>query len=322
MNPFLFKGTSLRQSKNHYFRPMNQRAINWILLFSLALIWGSSFILMKQAMGTEENPIFSDTQVGALRIVIAGLALLPMALRNLPRLKNIKNILPLLIVGLCGNFFPAFLFTYAETGISTGYTGMLNSCTPIFAIIIGVVVFGDRLSNRQILGVSIGTVGVIGLSLAGNNLSSSGSWMHIGSVILATLCYAISVNTIKNKLQHLKSTEIASLAFFLLLIPSIVISFLVGAHKTIAVHPDGTSGLTYIIILSVVGTAFALILFNQLIANSSIVFASSVTYLIPIIAALIGLAIGEEIIALQFIMMFVVIIGVFIANFNPKTKKS
>lgn len=301
---------------------MNQRAINWILLLSLALIWGSSFILMKKAMGTEENPIFSDTQVGALRIVIAGLALLPVALRNLPRLKNIKNILPLAIVGLCGNFFPAFLFTYAETGISSGYAGMLNSCTPIFAILIGVIIFKDKLSNRQILGVGIGTIGVVGLSLAGNNLSSAGNWTHIISIILATLCYGISVNTIKNKLQHLKSTEIASLAFFLLLVPSIVISFLVGAHKTIAFHPDGISGLTYIIILSVVGTAFALILFNRMIANSSIVFASSVTYLIPIVATFIGLAVGEEIVPLQIIMMLVLISGVFIANFNAKTKKS
>lgn len=300
---------------------MNQRTQNWLLLFLLALIWGSSFFLMKKAMGTENNPIFSDTQVGALRMVIAGAFLLPTAIKNIKKLQYRINILPLVIVGLCGNFFPAFLFPYAETGISSGYTGMLNSSVPIFAVLIGVFIFKDKLSYRQILGVSVGTIGVIGLSLAGNNFGSKGSWMHIASVILATLCYAISLNVIKHKLQHLKSTEIASLAFFILFIPSLLASFFTGAHSTIFNHPNAIEGLTYIGILSIVGTSFALILFNLLIFKSSVVFASSVTYLIPIVASIIGLMMGEKIVALQFLMMFVVILGVVITNYRSKNKK-
>ena len=125
---------------------------------------------MKRAMFTiDEKPIFSDTQVGALRMFIAALVLLPFALKDIKLLKNWKTFGKLAIVGFCGNFFPAFLFTYAETGISSGYAGMLNSCVPIFAILIGAFVFKDRLTRIQLIGILIGTGGVISLMIAGQN---------------------------------------------------------------------------------------------------------------------------------------------------------
>ncbi len=132
----------------------------WMLLALLAGIWGSSFILMKRGMYTlTEEPIFSSSQVGALRMLIASLVMLPFAIRYLPQLKKWENVKFLMVVGFCGNFIPAFLFTYAETGISSGYAGMLNSCTPIFTILIGYLVFSNKLTFKQFLGVLIGTIG-------------------------------------------------------------------------------------------------------------------------------------------------------------------
>ena len=300
---------------------MSKRTISWVLLIFLALIWGSSFILMKRAMFTHDgSPIFNDTQVGALRMLIAAAVLLPFALKNLRFLKDWKMAGKLAIVGFCGNFFPAFLFTYAETGISSGYAGMLNSCTPIFAIIIGVVIFRDRLTRIQLIGVLIGTIGVISLMIAGQNLSINGNWTHIFAIVIATICYGTSLNVIRHTLSHLKSFQIASLAFLITIVPSAIITLQQDVIGTIRTNPASTDGLIAVIILSVIGTAFALIIFNKIIAMSSVIFASSVTYLIPIVAVIIGLSFGETINSWQVGSMVIAVAGVFIAN-SAKLKK-
>ena len=268
---------------------------------------------------TSGESIFTHTQVAALRMSIAALFLLPIAVKSIKKL-TWSNIWKLAIVGLLGNFFPAFLFTFAETGISTGYAGMLNSCTPIFALIIGFLVFQNRLNGLQIFGVLIGTLGIVGLTLSGQDASLDGSWIHVGAVVLATLGYAISLNTIKYTLQHLKSTEITALSFFIVLLPGIPALLFSGAFETLQTNPRAWTGLGYISILSIVGTAFAVILFNRLISNSSILFASSVTYLIPVVALLIGIAFQEELNYLQMGSMVVILGGVFVANVIGRQK--
>ena len=299
---------------------MGKDAKNWGLLLILATIWGSSFILMKRGMFTsDEEPIFSAAQVGALRMTIAGIVLLPFALRNLKHIQNLKEVILLGIVGFSGNFFPAFLFTYAQTGISSGYTGMLNSFTPIFTMLIGFFVFKNRLTYIQLIGLFIGTIGIILLILSGNtpnkSIQLSGSLLPVLAVVLATLFYAISLTTIKFTLQKFKAIEITSLAFFIVLIPSLFALIQLDTIQTIKSNPHALEGLGFISILSIVGTAFAVLLFNKLISNSSTLFSSSVTYFIPIVAVLIGMSIGEHINILQICAMTIVLLGVFIANY-------
>ena len=264
--------------------------------------------------GTEGEIIFSDTQVGALRMTIASLVLLPFALRSIRKINSVRQLLMLLLVGFCGNFFPAFLFTFSETGISSGFAGMLNSFTPIFALIIGVVIFKQRMTAIQSIGVLVGTTGVTLLMLAGKDISLMGSWYHILAVVLATFCYAISLNTIKYTLDGFRSFDITALAFGVIFIPSILLAVSTGSFETIAEHPHSLNGLFYLGILSVVGTAFAVALFTKLVAMSSVIFASSVTYLIPIVAVMIGLYFGEKISIGQVLSMLLVLGGVFIAN--------
>lgn len=275
---------------------------------------------MKLGMETTAGEsIFSHTQVAALRMCIAALFLLPFAIKAIKKL-TWNNAWKLAIVGLLGNFIPAFLFTFAETGISTGYTGMLNSCTPIFALIIGFLVFQNKLNRWQITGVVIGTLGIVGLTLSGQNVSLKGSWIHVGAVVLATLGYAISLNTIKYTLQHLKSTEITALSFLIVLLPGIPMVLFSGAFDTLNTNPHAWTGLGFITILSVVGTAFAVVLFNRLISNSSILFASSITYLIPVVALLIGIGFNEEINLFQIGAMLIILSGVFVANVIGRKK--
>lgn len=276
---------------------------------------------MKKGMfDSNEKTLFTDVQVGTLRMLIASLVLLPFAIPKLKKIRSFKDFLFLTIVGFSGNFFPAYLFTYSELGLSSGFAGMLNSFTPIFTILIGFFVFSVRLSTAQIIGVIIGTVGIVALMFAGKDISMTGTWYHIFAIVLATLFYGISLNTIKHTLQKYSAVEITSLAFFILLIPSVCMFFISGTPKTIQTNPEALNGLGYISILAIVGTAFAVIVFNRIISYSSALFASSVTYFIPVVAVLIGLGFKETISWLQIGSMFIILIGVFIANYWKQVK--
>lgn len=295
----------------------------WCLLLLLSIIWGSSFILMKKAMfAPDGTTTFTSNQVAAMRILIASIVLLPFGIKSIQRLNLKKDLLSFGIVALCGNLLPAFLFTYAETGVSSGLAGMLNSTTPIFTIFIALLVFKDRMTLQQFIGASIGTLGVGLLLYFGKQNSLHGEWKHIASVVLATLCYSISLSIIRYKLSHYKSLDIAAIAFLLLLAPS---AYLFITENTLAAFQNEAEIYTSfyaLLILSVIGTALALFIFNSIIKNTSALFASSVTYFIPIVAVVFGYFFGEEISFAQIGGMLVALAGVFIANLsrNKKTR--
>lgn len=288
----------------------------WLLLFVLAGIWGSSFILMKKGMfHTAGVPIFSAMQVGALRITLASSVLLPFGIYHLRKIQSIKQFLLFSMVGVFGNLIPAFLFTYAETGLSSGYAGMLNSFTPIFSLLIGFIVFKIRLSSVQLFGVIIGFVGIVLLMLAGHDFESKGTWWQISAIVLATFMYGISLNTIKHTLQNFSAIQITSLAFTIVFIPSLIANYYFGTITTIQTNKFAFEGFAAIALLAIVGTALATIIFNRVIAYTSTLFASGVTYFIPIVAVLIGFSFGESITFFQLLAMIVVLLGVFIANY-------
>lgn len=258
--------------------------------------------------------VFTDTQVAALRMCIASLALAPFAMRKLKTLLNAKVFFTIAVVGLLGNFVPAFLFTYAETGLSSGFTGMLNSFTPVFTVIIGALVFKVKLSGMQQVGMLIGTVGIVLLMFFGKSLSFKGDWSHIFSVVLATFCYAVSLNTIKHALVDVPALDISSVAFFLLLPFGIMGIFSTDVTETLRYTPGATTSLFYIGVLALLGTAISVVLFNRLIAATSALFASSVTYFIPVVAVFIGYFFGEKMSYLQIGSMLIILVGVFFIN--------
>jgi drug/metabolite transporter (DMT)-like permease len=300
---------------------MTKNTLSWLLLLLLASIWGSSFILMKRGMESlDGTPLFSAVQVGALRMSIAGTVLLPFSLLFLRRIKTWKHVRSLLVVGFAGSFIPAFLFTYAETGLSSGYAGMLNSFTPVFTMLVGAFIFRQPLNRLQVLGVAIAGIGIVLLMIAGKQLSMTGSWYHIFAIILATFLYGISLNTVKHTLQGFKSLEITSLSLFFVLVPALVIAYRSGTPDTLRNVPQATEGLGFICILSIASTAFAGVIYNRLISISSTLFASSTTYFMPIVAIFFGLGFGEPVNIYQIGAMAIVLSGVFIGNYLNKPK--
>lgn len=299
---------------------MSKEFKSWLFLIILALIWGSSFILMKKGMyDASGGMIFTDSQVGALRMAIAGLVMLPFGLMNLKKITNWKQVIYLLIVGTCGNFFPAFLFTFAETKLPSGLAGMLNSFTPFFTLILGFLIFKQKIRLKQVIGLLVAFTGICILVGILNDAPVEISMLHVGAILLATLMYGTSLNTIKYKLSEFKSLEIASLSFTFLAIPAWIVTLSLDTGSVLKTNSHAYEALFFISILSVFGTCLALLLFNQMIALKSPMFASSVTYMIPIVAVLLGVFLNhEQFHVSQFLGMIVIVGGVYLVNSKQK----
>ncbi len=287
----------------------------WFYLLVLALIWGSSFILIKRGLYTASgDELFSGAQVGALRIIIAALFMLPFSLRKRKLLKNGK-LKYYLIVGLCGNALPAFLFATAQTEIPSALAGMLNATVPLFSLLIALFIFKVRITNFQIFGLILGLGASVGLLLytEGGVQNDFNVW-YAALVLVATLCYAISLNTIKQFLQHEPAIAITGLALVLVSPLGIAVLFSSDFISRLTQIEGAWQGLGAVALLAIVGTALALILFNKLVQDTNTIFASSVTYLIPLVAIVWGLADGEGIALQQMGFAGLMLAGVLLIN--------
>lgn len=284
-----------------------QSPIRFILLALLAFIWGSSFILMKEGLKS-----FSSTQVAGLRLIIAGFALLPFVFKYLKQMKS-SDWLPMIIVAIFGNGIPYFLFAFAQTQLGSAITGMLNSLVPLFTLVIGLVIFKTKVSNAKIYGVLLGLVGAILLIISSSN-DTSGNYGYGVLVILATVCYAISVNTLKARLTRFNPLATASIPIALAMIPLAIYIPVFEPINVFNLEKQAMVSLVAIATLALVGTATAMILFNRIIQLSSAVFASSVTYLIPVVALAWGIGAGENITWLHFAGLATVLVAVYLIN--------
>ncbi len=258
---------------------------------------------------------FSSDEVAALRIAIAFLALLPFLFKHFKSVDLKKDWRGLVIMGVFGNLLPAFLFTKAETQISSSLTGMLNALTPLFTIVIGLLVFKTKVQRYQIIGVAIGLIGALFLLSFNSGNEQSKNINYSLLVVLATFCYAISVNGIKRYLSHINSVA-ASLWSFCIIGPIAIAYLFINTDFQLHLtqHAGAYSALGFITLLAVFGTAIAIIIFNSLIKQAGTVFASTCTYLIPIVAIGWGLLDGEIITIVQLFSMGVVILGVWLIN--------
>ncbi|MFK8044987.1 MAG: DMT family transporter [Crocinitomicaceae bacterium] len=289
----------------------------WLILVALSVVWGASFILIKKSMEPIPGEIvFQPFQVGGLRILIAGLVLLPIALKNLKSL-NKKNTIYLFLVGLTGNFLPSFLFPLAETEIQSSLAGLLNMGTSVFVILIAWLFFKDKISQKQMIGFALSVFG-LSLILVKQIDNEANNFYYALYIILATFFYATSLSLIKYKLQHLKPKVITSLAFFLMLIPAIILSSISQAFSALSFEPIVMTALGYLVILSIIGTALAVLFFNQLVSISSPLFTSSVTYLMPVVALFLGVLDGEDFNAINILWIVIIFVGVFLMSKKSK----
>jgi drug/metabolite transporter (DMT)-like permease len=291
----------------------SKRWFQLTILMILAFVWGSSFILMKIGMMS-----FSSGQAAALRILMASLVLFPIAIRQIKALHR-KDLISLLIAGFIGSLFPAFMFMKAETQIDSALAGMLNSLTPVFTLIVGLIFHRTAFRWMQVIGLSIGLAGATGLILAGDGF-------HIGTInnyalyiVLATFFYAISMNQIKSKLSHLTGVQVTSFSF--MFIGPVALLYLLTTNFTLVLaNPEWPWHLLALATLGILGSAVAMLLMNSFMRYSSAVAASSVTYIIPIFAIMWGLLYGEKVTLLHLVCMCFILAGVYLINWKRKNK--
>ncbi|AZA61900.1 DMT family transporter [Chryseobacterium indoltheticum] len=282
---------------------MNADKEKWLLLIILSVIWGSSFILIKKSLDH-----FSPYQVGALRVLIAGIILMPVAISKY-RLFPKKHLKWLILAAFTGNFIPMFLFPIAETQISSSIAGIINSMMPIFVIIVGALIWKFETTKRQMTGVFISFTGVCLLAFGGDD-STQFKIFPILLLLLATLCYAMSTTTVKSKLMDVSSTVLSAFVFsFVLFLPSLIALLSTGFVSQFTFTKENMIGLGFVSLLSVFGTGLAMMMNYRLLKVSTPLFASTVTLLMPIVAIIWGVLDGEKLTALQFAGTIVIIAG-------------
>ncbi|MEN9908221.1 MAG: hypothetical protein RLZZ540_1370 [Bacteroidota bacterium] len=285
---------------------MESKQLKWIYLMVLALIWGSSFILIKKGLLG-----LSAIQLGSLRIIFASFFLLIIGFKSLKLIPKVKWKY-IAITALFGTFFPAFLFALAQTELDSSVTSILNSLTPLNTLSIGALFFGIGFQRKQLLGVLIGLLGSLLLVYNGALNNPDQNYYYALLIILASFCYATNVNLIKRYLFDLSPVSITTGNFVVLLIPAILILVFSGFPEQIHLEKTQKS-VCFILILGVLGTGIANILFFKLIQIASPVFAASVTYLIPVVAFFWGLLDNEILTPIQFFGAFIILIGVYLS---------
>ena len=294
----------------------SNQALPFILLILLSLIWGTSFILIKQGL-----KVFAPDEVGSLRVTAACIFLLPFALTRLRELTK-DDYFKLFVSGLMGIFIPAFLFAWAQTRLESSLAGILNTLSPLWTMILGALLFKQRFTGYTIVGIiiSFGGAIILTLSRSGGGLpagqaSISGFNVYGLLIVVACALYGANLNWLKFKVHNLGSITITSVS--LLLIGPLAAVYLFGftgfTTKLVEV-PGAWQAFGFVVVLALMSTAVANLIFTKLVKISTPLFASSVTYIMPIVAVMWGVLDGETLLLGHLIGMVAILGGVYLAN--------
>lgn len=288
------------------------QAGDWVMFTGLSVVWGFSFFFIKKGL-----EVFQPMQVAAFRMSIAFIALIPLIMLNYKKLSIPSHkwkYIPFL--SLFGNLIPAVLFCTAETKIDSGLTGIMNSTTPLFALLIGSLFFGVGLTQNKIIGVIVGFVGAIIIVLS-KQKGFSGINIFILMPLLATVCYGFNANIFKSNFQTENPVIIALLQYSFAAPFTLVYLYYSGAFHQIQQEPlVAWSSIKYLLLLGAFGTGYALVFFNILIQRTSALFATMTTYLIPLVSVIVGLLDKESILPIHLFGLLVILIGVYIGSRN------
>jgi drug/metabolite transporter (DMT)-like permease len=287
----------------------------WLYLFTLSIIWGSSYILIKKGLVG-----LTPLQLGSTRIVMTTVILMIFGWKQLQKIPK-EAWKWIIMTGFFGTFFPSYLFAFAETVIDSSVAAVLNGMTPFFTLILGLLFFNSSFKWMKIVGVLVGFGGTLILVSNEFTMRSGLSSWYTFLVMAATLCYSINVNLIKHKLQGVPALAIALGNFIAILIPAFgVLLFTDFSWTKITSSPQVSSSIGYILILSLFGTALAKVMFNELVSISTAVFSISITYLLPIVAIAWGLLDGEQFTLIQWFGCALILLGVYLITDKKRPK--
>lgn len=285
---------------------MISKNLKWMLLLMLSLIWGSSFILIKKGLVG-----LSPFQLGSLRVVFATIFLLIIGFKSILKL-TFKQWMYIALTGVIGTLLPVYLFSYAQTAIDSSVSAILNSLTPLFTLLLGFLLFAFPFRKKQLLGLLIGLLGCFLLIFSGIKSDGSSNYFYTFYVVLGSICYALNVNLIKKYLSEVSPLSITTGNFVVIFIPALIGLFFTDFHNQLSISSVQYS-IGFILILGIIGTGLSNIMYFKLIQISSPIFASSVTYLIPVVACIWGFLDNESLSPIQTIGALVILGGVYLS---------
>ncbi|MGB5821791.1 MAG: EamA family transporter [Saonia sp.] len=289
----------------------------WFYLIILSIIWGTSYILIKKGLEG-----FTPIQLGVVRIILATVFLYIIGFKSLRNISK-REWKWLGISGMVGSFIPVFLFAYAETEIDSSIAAILNSLVPLFTIFVGYFAFSILFTRNQVIGVIIGLLGAALLIFLGASINPDQNYWYSALVILASLCYATNANIIKSKLHGVTPMGIAVGNFSVMVIPAIIMLPFSGLFQKDVVQGEFfLSSIGYIVILCIIGTCIAKVMFNKLVHISSPVFSVSVTYLIPVVGVFWGVLDNEKFTLWQLLSSLIILLGVYVVNLSQRKRIS
>ena len=262
----------------------------WVPEFVLlALLWGSSFLFMREGAFA-----FGAFPTAWVRVTLAALMLTPILIWRKEAAVLQQHWRPVLSSGLLNAGIPFACYAFALVHINTGLTSILNATTPLFGALIAWVWLGNKLSASRALGLALGFTGVVLLATdvpGGISFQAGGSGLAIAACLLATFCYGIAGSFTQRYLQN---------------VPSLVNSTgsLWGASLGLAIPamltwPSETPALRAWAALAIAGllcTALAYVLYFRLMTRTGPARAMTVTYLIPVFANFFGVIFLDEVV--------------------------
>lgn len=295
------------------FKMFNNR---WFLLLVIAITWGSSFILIKKSL-----TVFSPYEIGAIRVVGSGILL---AFYGVPALLKMskQTIIWVAIAGFFGNFLPMFLFPIAQTQVSSSLAGILDSLVPMFVLAFGFLLFGIKSQFSQIIGAVIGFLGAASLIYFSEGNTENSQFWYAMLVVLAAASYGVNAVVIKEKITNLNAVKLTASVYTIWAIPSLVILYFAGFIQNFEMKPIYTEPILYLSFLTVFGTTIAMLLYFKLIQDTSAVFASTVSYLLPIVAVIWGFVDGETFSIWSIIGCILILIGIYLIREKKKNPQA
>tara|TARA_B100001063_G_C16735060_1_gene541515 strand:+ start:843 stop:1721 length:879 start_codon:yes stop_codon:yes gene_type:complete len=290
---------------------MNNYNKKWGLLIVLSIIWGSSFILIKKGLDQ-----LSPIHLGSLRIIFTSLVIFVFSYKSLITIKKEKWKW-IIITAYVGTFFPVYLVGFGQTELDSGLASILTTLTPISTLVVGIFFFNLFFTKKQIIGLSIGLIGTFLLLYEGSLNSETNIFFAI-FIVITTIGYGASVNLIKTHLTEIPPAAVTAGIFLSILPPAVLILMFSDFSSLNFSNNQVISSILYILVLAIFSSAIAQTLFNVFVKIASPLFASSVTYTMPVVAILWAVLDGEELTLIQYFASVIILFGVYLVNQKEK----
>lgn len=282
--------------------------LEWLLLASIALIWGSSFLLIDIALTSFRPGLIALIRIG---LGALALALVPRARKPVDR----EDLPTILVLGVVWMGLPLILFPLAQQWIASSVAGMINGAVPLMAAGWSVILLRTLPGRIQLIGLLVGFAGIAAIAwpeLAGSRATALGA----GLVILAVLFYGLAVNIAVPLQQRYGSLPVLLRAQLIALVVVLPYGLWSARGSTFS-----WTALAATLPLGILGTGLAFVLMTTLVGRVGAARGSVAIYFVPVVAILLGVALlGESVSPSAIVGTALVLLGAWLTSRSEKKR--